>query len=144
MLGQVRVPAGRTVAMREISAEKLTYVIAKEREMAGEDIGRGANGSKRSVAVSAAGDGCAAARAELAGFIEAMDEDEQCELIALAWIGRGKFTREEWKSALVEARHHLKQPTAAYLLRNPKLAPHLESGLAELDHTGDGFEFARR
>jgi hypothetical protein len=131
--------------MREISAEKLTYVIAKAREMAGDGEGRGANGSKRGAAVSAAGDdGCAAARAELAGFIEAMGEHEQCELIALAWIGRGKFTREEWDSALVEARAHLNQPTAAYLLRNPKLAPHLEYGLAELDHSGDGFEFGRR
>jgi hypothetical protein len=129
--------------MREISAEKLSYVIAKAREMAGEIDGRGANGSKRSVAVNAKGDGCAAARAELAGLIEAMDEGEQCELIALAWVGRGKFTREEWKSALVEARNHLKQPTADYLLGNPKLAPHLESGLAELSHTGDGFEFGR-
>ena len=119
--------------MREISAEKLTYVIAKAREMAGEDKGSGANGSKRSV--SAGGEGCAAARAELAGLIEAMDEGEKCELIALAWVGRGKFTREEWKSALVEARNHLNQPTADYLLRNPKLAPHLESGLAELNHS---------
>ena len=131
--------------MREISAEKLTYVIAKAREMAGEDGGRGVNGSKRSVAVSAAGgEGCAAARAELAGFIDAMDEDEQCELIALAWIGRGKFTPEEWESALVEARNHLKQPTADYLLRNPRLAPHLESGLAEFNQTSDGFELGRR
>ena len=130
--------------MREISAEKLSYVIAKAREMASEGEGRGADGSKRVAAVSVTGDdGCAAARAELAGFIEAMDEDEQCELIALAWIGRGKFTREEWESALVEARAHLKQPTADYLLRNPKLAPHLESGLAELDLTIDGFEFGR-
>jgi hypothetical protein len=103
--------------------------------------GSGANGSKR--AAAAGDDGRAAARAELAGFIEAMGEDEQCELIALAWIGRGKFTREEWKSALVEARAHLNQPTADYLLRDPRLAPHLESGLAALDHTGDGFEFGR-
>jgi len=139
MLSQACVPAGRTVAMREISAEKLTYVIAKAREMAGEPEGRVAKESKR---VGAA-DGCAAARAELAGLIEAMEEGEQCELIALAWVGRGKFTREEWKSALVEARNHLKQPTADYLLRNPKLAPHLESGLAELNHSGDGFEFGR-
>ena len=58
------------------------------------------------------------------------------------WIGRGKFTREEWESALVEARAHLKQPTADYLLRNPKLAPHLESGLAEFNLTIDGFELA--
>jgi hypothetical protein len=130
--------------MKEISAEKLSYVIAKAREMASEGDGRGVDGSKRAAAAGITGDkGCAAARAELAGFIDAMDEDEQCELIALCWIGRGKFTREEWESALVEARAHLKQPTAAYLLGNPKLAPHLESGLAELNHTGDGFEFAR-
>lgn len=142
MLGHVRVPAGRTVVMSEISAEKLTYVIAKAREMAGEDGGLGAKGSKPGATGSVV-DGCVAARAELAGLIEAMGEGEQCELIALAWIGRGKFTREEWKSALVEARNHLKQPTADYLLRNPKLAPHLESGLAELNHAGDGFEFGR-
>jgi len=132
--------------MREISAEKLTYVIAKAREMESGVEGLKADGSKRAAAgfVSViGGDGCAAARAELAGFIEAMDEDEQCELIALCWIGRGKFTREEWESALVEARNHLKQPTADYLLRNPKLAPHLESGLAEFNLTIDGFEFRR-
>ena len=126
--------------MREISAEKLSYVIAKAREMAGDDGGRGAKGSKR----VGADVGCAAARAELAELIEAMDEGEKCELIALAWVGRGKFTREEWKSALVEARNHLKQPTADYLLRNPKLAPHLESGLAELNLTIDDFDLRRR
>ena len=131
--------------MREISAEKLSYVIAKAREMESGVEGLKADGSKRAAAgLVSVIDGCATARAELAGFIEAMDEDEQCELIALCWIGRGKFTREEWKSALVEARNHLKQPTAAYLLGNSKLAPHLESGLAELDHIGDGFEFGRR
>ncbi len=124
--------------MREISAAKLSYVIAKARE---------ANGSTRvaeGVVGMTGGDGGAAARAELAGFIEAMDEDEQCGLIALAWIGRGKFTREEWESALVEARAHLKQPTAAYLLGSPKLAPHLESGLAEFNQSGDGFDSGRR
>jgi hypothetical protein len=138
MFGHVRVPAGRTVVMSGISAEKLSYLIAKAREMAGEDGGLAKPG-----APGGGSEGCAAARAELAGLIDAMCEEEQCELIALAWIGRGKFTREEWKSALVEAHNHLNQPTADYLLRNPKLAPHLESGLAELNHSGDGFEFGR-
>jgi hypothetical protein len=128
--------------MREISAEKLSFVIAKAREMESGVEGFKVNGSKRVASVTG-GDRCAAARAELAGFIEAMDEDEQCELIALCWIGRGKFTREEWESALVEARAHLKQPTADYLLRNPRLAPHLESGLAELNLTIEGFEIGR-
>ena len=130
--------------MREISAEKLSYVIAKAREMESGVEGFKANGSKRAAAGVSSVDGCAAARAELAGFIEAMVEDEQCELIALCWIGRGKFTREEWESALVEARAHLKQPTADYLLRNPKLAPHLESGLAEFNLTVDALEGGRR
>jgi succinyl-CoA synthetase alpha subunit len=123
--------------MLEISAEKLTYVIAKAREMESGVEGTKGHGSKRA---AAGGDGRSRARAELAKFIEAMDEDEQCELIALAWIGRGKFTPEEWESALVEARAHLKQPTAAYLVGNPKLAPHLESGLAEFNQTSDGFD----
>jgi hypothetical protein len=130
--------------MREMSAEKLSYVIAKARELESGVEGLKGNGSKRAAAGGASGEGCAAARAELVEIIEAMDEDEQCELIALAWVGRGKFTREEWESAIAEARAHLKQPTADYLLRNPKLAPHLESGLAELNHSGDGFEFGRR
>ena len=34
--------------MREISAEKLSYVIAKAREMASEGEGRGADGSNAS------------------------------------------------------------------------------------------------
>ena len=130
--------------MREMSAEKLSYVIAKARELESGVEGLKGYGSKRAAAGGASGVGCAAARAELVEIIEAMDEDEQCELIALAWVGRGKFTREEWESAIAEARAHLKQPTADYLLRNPKLAPHLESGLAELNHSGDGFEFGRR
>jgi hypothetical protein len=128
--------------MPEISAEKITYVIAKARELAS-----GADGSKRASVgvVSMTGqDGCAAARAELAKFIEAMDENEQSELIALCWIGRGKFTLEDWDSALVEAHHHLTQPTADYLLRDGRLAPHLESGLAEFAETGDGFGRAQR
>ena len=132
--------------MREISAEKLSYVIAKALELESEAEGRKAAESKRGSTdfVNATGDeACATARAELARFIEAMAEDEQCELIALCWIGRGKFTPEEWESALVEARNHLKQPTAAYLLRNPRLAPHLESGLAEFNQTGDGFAMGR-
>lgn len=86
--------------MREISAEKLSYVIAKAREMESEAKGRAAKGPKRAAAgaVKSGDDGCAAARAELFDFIKAMGEDEQCELIALAWVGRGKFTREEWRA----------------------------------------------
>ena len=116
--------------MPKINAKKVTYVIAKARE------------GLEAAAADPAKDG-ADARAELAGFIKAMDEDERCELVALAWIGRGVFTREEWASALVEAHTHCRLPSAEYLLANPMLAPHLEHGLAEFVESGEGFERGR-
>ena len=91
--------------MPEISAEKISYVITKARELANGD-GKpeaGRAGPSGRGAVKVGGAPCAKAQAELAIFIEAMAEDEQCELVALAWIGRGVFTREEWASAVVEA-----------------------------------------
>ena len=90
--------------MSEINAEKVCYVIAKARELESGDEGLETDGSNptgdRFVAVISDA-GFDPARAELVGFIDAMDEDEQCELVALSWIGRGQFTREEWASAVV-------------------------------------------
>jgi len=128
-----------------IDGRKVAYLIAKARELGGEEETPEASrwggvARRRGRVVSRA---CAEARAELAGFIDGLAEDERCELIALAWIGRGVFTREEWESALVEARAHREPPTADYLLGNPLLVQHLESGLAELDETPEGHARAR-
>jgi hypothetical protein len=122
--------------MREISAEKVSYIIAKAREGS---AAAGSDPADDSLADVKGGEGCAAARAELAGFLAAMNEEERCQLVALAWIGRGVFTREEWSSALAEARAHCRMPTAEYLLANPMLAPHLEHGLAEFVEGGQAF-----
>ena len=132
--------------MPEISAEKVTYVIAKARELESDEEKRAFDGSKRArrAFVSARRGDCAAARAELAEFIEAMDEEERCELVALAWIGRGVFTREEWESAVAEARKHREPPAVDYLLGNPMLAPHLENALAEFAEGSGGFWRANR
>ena len=43
-------------------------------------------------------------RQEVGAFIDAMDEDEQCELVALAWVGRGEFSAEERDAAVAQAR----------------------------------------
>jgi len=129
--------------MPDISPEKVAFVIAKARELESEDEGleRDASNAADDRFVSVMSDGGAAsARAELVGFVEAMDEDEQCELVALSWVGRGQFTREEWANALAEARARRERPTAEYLLGNPMLAAHLESGLAEFDDSGEGVE----
>lgn len=74
---------------------------------------------------------------ELAAFIDGLNVDEQCELVALAWIGRGSFTKEEWREALREARHAHNTRTAEYLMGIPLLGDYLADGLAEFGHTCD-------
>jgi hypothetical protein len=74
---------------------------------------------------------------ELAAFIQTLNVDEQCELVALAWIGRGSFTKEEWREALAEARHAHNARTAEYLMGLPLLGDYLADGLAEFGHTCD-------
>ncbi|MBL8643756.1 MAG: DUF3775 domain-containing protein [Rhodospirillaceae bacterium] len=70
---------------------------------------------------------------ELKEFINGLNEDEQFELIALAWIGRGTFTAEDWDEAVDTARdEHARNPTK-YLLSQPLLADYLEEGLNEFD-----------
>ena len=64
---------------------------------------------------------------EIVGYIRALNVDEQANLVALTWIGRGTYETEQWREALKRAR----DSTAAeqYLLRTPLLAEHLEAGL---------------
>ena len=46
-----------------------------------------------------------ATEVELREFIDGLNVDEQVELVALAWVGRGSFAKEEWEDAVAEARH---------------------------------------
>lgn len=70
-----------------------------------------------------------AAAAELSGFIENLNDDEQAHLTAIAWIGRGSFEPEDYAEALMTARTEKTTPTADYLMGMPHLAENLEAGL---------------
>ena len=72
------------------------------------------------------------AEGELRAFIERMNEDEQAELVAIMWIGRGAFEPEEWSDAVQTARSEASTPTVDYLIGTPHLSDHLESGLDAL------------
>ena len=74
---------------------------------------------------------------ELAEFIEGLNIDEQIELVALAWIGRSSFTRDEWGEAVREARQAHSRRTVDYLMGMPLLGDYLADGLAEFGHTCD-------
>jgi hypothetical protein len=70
---------------------------------------------------------------ELKTFIDDLDEDEQCELVALTWIGRGDFPPQEWNQALALAHQEHNARTAEYLLGTPLLADYLADGMAQFD-----------
>ena len=90
--------------MLEISPQKVVHVIFKARESRGSG-------------------------AELRAFIEALNEDEQAHLTALAWIGRGAFEAEDFEEAVNTAFSEKTSPTSDYLMGMPHLAENLESGL---------------
>ena len=70
---------------------------------------------------------------ELLHLIRDLDEDEQVNLVALAWVGRGTYDKSGWGEALKEARGAHNKHTAEYLLGLPLLGDYLEEGLAALE-----------
>jgi len=80
---------------------------------------------------------------ELRSFIDGLTEDEQIDLVALTWLGRGDGTIEEWDSLRDEAARLHNNRTAAYLLGNPMLADHLEEGLALFGRSCEDYEMGR-
>lgn len=77
---------------------------------------------------------------ELAEYIRSLDEEEQVNLVALAWLGRGTYGLEEWDEALAEARRAHNRRTAEYLISLPKLGDYLEEGLAAVEDAEDEAE----
>ncbi len=71
---------------------------------------------------------------ELRGLIEQLNEDEQVRLVALAWIGRGSYDKEEWQEALREAKDQHSDRTAEYLMGLPLLGDYLAEGMAEIGY----------
>jgi uncharacterized protein DUF3775 len=125
-----------------ISADKIAFIIEKAREF---DVKEGASdpdsGSNPSdddeidVLEDSASDPVAA---ELAGFIRALNEDEQLDLVTLLWLGRGDGDVDEWddlRARAIEARSEYKTPrreTVQYLLGEPMLGDLLADGMDEL------------
>ena len=78
--------------------------------------------------------------AELMGTLEALNEDELAELVAMTWIGRGDFSRDDWEDAKEQALQRGSKGTAEYLLGTPLLGDYLENGFNELGYSCEDVE----
>ena len=77
---------------------------------------------------------------ELKAWIDGLNWDEQCQVVALTWLGRGDFGKEDWNEAVKTAGERHSEHTAEYLLGIPLLADYLEEGLAQFELSCEDFE----
>ena len=78
--------------------------------------------------------------AEIREIIQDLAEDQQVELVAMTWVGRGDFSAEEWQDAVESATERKTGPTADYLLGMPLLGDLMEEGFVALGYTLEDFE----
>ena len=64
-----------------------------------------------------------------------LDRDQQVQLVALLWLGRGDYDVEEWDEAVAEAGRLWNSRTAEYLISHPLLADYFEEGLDLLGYS---------
>ena len=72
-----------------------------------------------------------------------MSEDEQIDLVALAWLGRDDYSAADWPEVRQEAASAHNRRTAQYLLGMPLLGDFLEEGLSMLGYSCEEFEIER-
>ena len=132
--------------LSELNPDKVCFIIVKAREFDAETaapIGDASDASDDGFVGILTDQPNSAAKAELEGFIGALDEDEQTELVALMLVGRGDFGAEEWSDAMSEAKGRPQPTTAAYLLGIPTVGDFLEEGLSTFGFSCEDMERGR-
>ena len=118
-----------------ISREKVCYIIAKAREFDAKDVVTDPDDASNptddamiSVLEDHRDDPVVQ---KIAAAIFGMSEDEQIDLVTLAWIGRGDGSIEDWDELRAEAARAHNNRTASYLLGMPLLADYLDEALSQ-------------
>jgi hypothetical protein len=118
-----------------IAPEKLRFIIAKAREFDAKDVltdpGDSSNATDDAMLSVLEDHPDDPVVQELTGFIRALNEDEQIDLVTLAWLGRGDGTIDDWDELRAEAARAHNKRSASYLLGLPLLPNHLEDALSE-------------
>jgi Protein of unknown function (DUF3775) len=118
-----------------ISTEKVCFFVLKAREFDVKDVvtdpDSGSNPSDDAMISVLEDHADDPTQQELKAFIDGLTEDEQVDLVALTWLGRGDGTIDDWDELREEAARLHNNRTAAYLLGKPMLADHLQEGLVQ-------------
>ena len=130
-------PRKRREPSLNLPLDRVSFIILKAREFdvkeADTDPEEGSNPIDDGQADVLVDDHDDPVREELLGAIKGLNEEERIRLVALAWLGRGTYSREEWKEAVETARSEHSRRAADYLLSLPLLGDYLEDGLALFD-----------
>lgn len=131
-----------------ISPEKVCFIIIKAREFDAKDavteVDPGSNPSDDMDAAILEDHKDDPVLEELTSLINSLSEDEQIDLVALAWLGRDDYTANDWPAVREEAtRAHNARTAARYLLGIPLLGDFLEEGLSMLGFSCEEFEIGR-
>jgi len=74
---------------------------------------------------------------EFRNIISDLEPDQQQQVVALLWLGRGDFTLDEWAEAVEEAADNWNERTADYLVAHPLLSDYLSDGLDQHGYSCD-------
>ena len=124
--------------MLNVNPETVCFLISKAREFHAKEAVvipevpmSPAEDWARQVLADHADDACLG---EFTATFQDLEPDQQYEVVALMWVGRGDFDKADWAQAIDEARANASMETPRYLIAHPMLADHLEEGLLAFDY----------
>ncbi len=130
-----------------ISPEKVCFIIVKAREFDAKDEvtdpDSGSNPTDDGDIGVLEDHGDDPVEEELTSLIRSLSEDEQIDLVALAWLGRDDYSAADWPTVRADAARAHNRRTAEYLLGTPLLGDFLEEGLSMLGYSCGEFEAGR-
>lgn len=125
------------MAELRISVEKVCALIEAARELAGKAAStagdRTTTGDDSELATiderEGTGEDQDARRRETVEFIAGLNVDEQADLLALIWVGRGDYDIGDWPAAVAGAEARIARRDPDYMIGDPALPAYLGDGL---------------
>jgi hypothetical protein len=144
---KLETPATEDEGVLTISPEKVCFIIMKAREFDAKDEvtepDPGSNPSDdKDVSVLEDHEDDPVLE-EITSLISSLSEDEQIDLVALAWLGRDDYSASDWPAVREEAARARNERTASYLLGMPLVGDFLAEGLSMLGYSCEEFEIGR-